>query len=125
MLETNRSTRNDARIQTIYSGATLAEKFGNPANGRTPDLILQPIAGAIYSGSAAKIAEHGGFADDDTHVPLLLSNPRLEAKSVDREVTNMQVAPTILRALGLRANKLEAVRLEGTRVLPGLELEDD
>jgi len=125
VLETNRSTRNDARLQTIYSGAALAERFGNPANGRTPDLILQPIAGTIYSGSAAKIAEHGGFAEDDTHVLLLLSNPRLEAKSVDREVTNMQVAPTILRALGLRANKLEAVRLEGTRVLPGLELEDD
>ena len=33
----------------------------------------------------------------------------------------MQVAPTILKALGLDPNALEAVRIEGTQVLPGLD----
>jgi hypothetical protein len=32
----------------------------------------------------------------------------------------MQVAPTILKALGLDPNALDAVRSEGTRVLPDL-----
>jgi hypothetical protein len=33
----------------------------------------------------------------------------------------MQVAPTILKALGLDPHKLVAVQREGTQVLPGLE----
>ena len=33
-----------------------------------------------------------------------------------------QVAPTILRALGLDPNRLDGVRKEGTPVLPGLQL---
>jgi arylsulfatase A-like enzyme len=100
------------------------DRFGNPALGRTPDLIIQPIAGTIYSKSSAKIAEHGGFAEDDTHVLLVVSNPKLERKVVDERVDNKQVAPTILKALGLEPEKLEAVRNEGTRALPGLELKD-
>jgi hypothetical protein len=35
------------------------------------------------------------------------------------------VAPTILEELGLDPNKLDAVRLEGTPVLPGLSLNRD
>jgi hypothetical protein len=31
-----------------------------------------------------------------------------------------QVAPTILQLLGLDPNALQAVRIEGTRVLPGI-----
>jgi arylsulfatase A-like enzyme len=40
---------------------------------------------------------------------------------VHAPVTNMQVAPTILKALGLNPNKLVAVQREHTEVLPGLE----
>src|SRR5262249_60943444 len=53
---------NPARIAQIYSGSALAVAFGDPtANDRTPDIILQPIAGTIYSKSTAKVAEHGGL----------------------------------------------------------------
>jgi hypothetical protein len=124
VLESDRTHGNHARIEKIFSGDELEDKFGNPALGRTPDIIIQPIPGTIYSKSKAKIAEHGGLADDDTHVLLVVSNPKLERKVVDDLVENKQVAPTILRALGLEPEKLEAVRKEGTRVLPGLELED-
>jgi hypothetical protein len=34
------------------------------------------------------------------------------------EVRTRQVAPTVVRALGLDPNSLDAVRIEGTRVLP-------
>ena len=82
------------------------------------------MPGTIYSGSAKKIAEHGGFAADDTQVLLLVSNPRLEARKVDEPVANKQVAPTILKALGLNPWDLQAVRHEHTRVLPRLGFDD-
>ena len=39
------------------------------------------------------------------------------------EVGTLQVAPTILKALGLDPRKLDGVRLEGTGVLPGVNLD--
>jgi arylsulfatase A-like enzyme len=98
--------------------------FDDPLlDSRTPDLIVQPIPGTIYSKSAAKIAEHGGFAADDTHTALILFNPSLEKKTVSEQVTNEQVAPTILRALGLNYEELDSVKLEGTRPLPEFSVE--
>ena len=123
-LEADRSGSNTTRIQKIYAGDELSDLFGNPNNGRTPDIIIQPIPGTIYSGSAKKIAEHGGFAPDDTHVLLIAWNPGLVAGKVDAPVTNAQVAPTILKALGLNPRRLEAVRREGTNSLPGLVFSD-
>jgi arylsulfatase A-like enzyme len=76
--------------------------------------------GAIYSLSKKKNAEHGGFADDDAHVGLLVASPALDAATVADEVRTKQVAPTVLRALGLDPKALDAVRIEGTRVLPEL-----
>jgi hypothetical protein len=38
------------------------------------------------------------------------------------EVGTLQVAPTILKALGLDPNSLDGVRLEGTPILPGVNL---
>lgn len=124
VLESDRNHGNHARIAKIYSGEELVEQFGDPALGRTPDIVIQPIPGTIYSKSKKKIAEHGGFAEDDTHVLLVVSNPKLQGKVVDDRVENKQVAPTILKALGLEPEKLEAVRKEKTRSLPGLGLED-
>ena len=53
---------------------------------------------------------------------LLVSNPRIEAGTVTSFVETSQVAPTILKALGLDPSDLDAVRKEGTPVLPGLHL---
>jgi|GEM_PF-2041693 len=78
----------------------------------------------IYSCSAKKIAEHRGFAADDTHVMLVVSNPRLEAGKVHHPAANNQVAPTILKSLGLNPKDLQAARIERRRVLPGLDFED-
>ena len=40
-------------------------------------------------------------------------------------VETTQVAPTILQALGLDPNHLDAVKKEGTAVLPGLNFRDE
>ena len=124
LLEADQAGNNTTKIQKIYSGEELKAKFGDPAQGRTPDIIIQPIPGTIYSGSAKKIAEHGGFSADDTHVMLVVSNPRLEAGKIHHPVVNKQVAPTILKSLGLNPKDLQAVRMEHTHVLPGLDFED-
>jgi Type I phosphodiesterase / nucleotide pyrophosphatase len=110
----------------IYYGQSLRSMIdipGIPPSGdpRTPDIIVTPNVGIIYTGSLAKQAEHGGFAHDDTNVILLLSNPNFSAKTVTSDVQTAQVAPTILKALGLDPNALQAVQLEGTPVLPAVQ----
>ncbi|HEX7915346.1 alkaline phosphatase family protein [Rudaea sp.] len=112
----------------IFAGNALNLMFNDPAtDSRTPDIIVAPNVGVVYTGGGKKIAEHGGFSNDDTHVMLLVSNPGLfaSAKTITGPVETRQVAPTILGALRLPAKKLDAVKLEGTSPLPGLELFGD
>lgn len=112
----------------IFYGPSLETMFnapGLPPNGdpRTPDIIVQPNVGVVYTGSSKKQAEHGGFAHDDTNVMLLVANSQLDKRTVTSFVETTQVAPTILKALGLDPNSLDGVKKEGTPVLPGLDLE--
>jgi arylsulfatase A-like enzyme len=71
-----------------------------------------------YSGSTTMIGDHGGFAHDDTNVIPLVTNPSFTARTVSNLTTTAQVAPTILKALGLDPTLLDAVQQEGTAVLP-------
>ncbi len=112
----------DLSIDKIWSGEELAKAVADPAkDGRAPDIIVQPVAGVIYTKpTATKIAEHGGGAEDDRHVALLVSNPALIASINADPVSTTQIAPTILTALGLDPAKLDAVKAEGTVKLPAL-----
>ena len=107
----------------FYYGPSLTLNFNDPTKDpRSPDIIVTPNVGVTYSGSHAKQAEHGGFAHDDTNVILLVSNPSLAARTVKAAVGTAQVAPTILESLGIDPSALDAVRKEGTGVLPALDL---
>ncbi|MGA7929356.1 MAG: alkaline phosphatase family protein [Candidatus Sulfotelmatobacter sp.] len=125
-LETQSPTTNNiAGIGEIFWGQGITQLFnapGLPPNGdpRTPDILVTPNIGVTYSGSGKKLAEHGGFSHDDTNVMMLLSNPRFAASTVTIPVTTMQVAPTILKTLGLNPSALESVQQEGTETLPKL-----
>jgi hypothetical protein len=122
ILEANASASGIALGQ-IYYGPSLAINFNDPTvDPRTPDIIVTPNVGVTYSGSTKKLAEHGGFAHDDTNVVMLLSNPSFAPNTVRSSVGTVQVAPTILQALGLNPNLLQAVVAEGTPVLPALPL---
>jgi hypothetical protein len=113
-----------AGIGEIFYGPWIATTYSTPGlppnDTRTPDIIVQPNVGVVYTGSSKKDAEHGGFAQDDTNVMLLVSNPRIKAATVTSFVETTQVAPTILSILGLNPNDLTAVQAEGTPVLPGI-----
>jgi hypothetical protein len=111
----------DLGIGKFYSGRELQGLFGDPrTDPRAPDFVLSPRLGVIYSNDPRKLAEHGGFHEDDRHVALLVFNPAFSPGTFRGRVETTQIAPTILTALGLDPRRLEAVRLEGTRELPGL-----
>jgi len=124
---TSPTSSNVAGVGQIFSGPGITQLFNAPGvpplDPRTPDIVITPDVGVTYSGSTKKQAEHGGFSHDDTNVVVLLSNPKLRAALVTSPVQTMQVAPTILKALGLDPYALESVRLEGAQVLPGVFFE--
>ncbi len=108
-------------IDEVLGGAELKLKFNDPLkDNRTPDVIVQPIYGTIYTTSTAKNGEHGGLSFGDTNVGLIVSNPGLKASVVKTPVVTSQVAPSILHALGLDPQSLKSVRVEKTVVLPDL-----
>ncbi len=116
-------------IGSILSGAAIKRAFGDPmTDPRVPDIIVVTQPGVIYSGSARKVAEHGGFNHDDTNVLLLVEGPGLmPGMVINSAVQTTQIAPTILHLLGVDSgsasqSKLQAVRAENTAVLPGLGL---
>jgi arylsulfatase A-like enzyme len=107
----------------IYYGPTLALNYNvgglEPGQDpRSPDIIVTPNVGMTYIGPGSALGDHGGFAHDDTNVMLLVANPRFSPQTVSNATTTTQVAPTVLKALGLDPQCLDAVRIEGTAVLP-------
>jgi hypothetical protein len=120
LLETNATA---IGLGEIYYGPTLALNYnvgglGPGQDPRSPDIIVTPNIGVTYSGSTTMIGDHGGFGHDDTNVILLVSNPSFTAQTVSATTRTAQVAPTILKALGLDPGALDAVRAEGTEALP-------
>ena len=106
-------------IDEVLAGKELRLKYNNPLkDNRTPDIIVQPTYGTIYTTSKKKIAEHGGLSFGDTNVGLIVSRPHMRGHTLKTPVSTSQVAPTILRALGLDPNALRSVQVEETPVLP-------
>lgn len=107
-------------IDEVLSGEDLKLKFNNPLHdSRTPDIIVQPVYGTIYTkASKNKVAEHGGLSFGDTNVGLIVSNPALSARVVKTPVLTSQVAATILKSLDIDPKELQAVRIEGIHALP-------
>ncbi len=115
-----------AGLGEIFYGPSITTMFNAPGippagDPRTPDIIVTPNYGVVYTGSSKKLAEHGGFSHDDTNVIMLLSNPSFTASQVNTPVQTMQVAPTVLKALGLEPSQLQSVQIEGTAVLPATQ----
>ena len=122
---TSPTSSNIAGIGQIFYGPALTQLFNAPGippsgDSRTPDIAVTPNVGVTYSGSTKKLAEHGGFSHDDTNVMILVSNPSIGPNTITTPVQTAQVAPTVLRALGLDPQALDGVKEQGTEVLPGL-----
>ncbi|MEK6346932.1 MAG: alkaline phosphatase family protein [Burkholderia sp.] len=111
-------------IAEVLSGDALAQRLGTqPGDPRVPDCVVVTRDGVIYTQPGdGKLAEHGGFHDDDTQVALLVSSPRLAGpgERVSTPVSVASVAPTVLASLGLDPARLQAVAERHTAPLPGL-----
>lgn len=126
-LEANAATIGANGGQFFY-GRNLDLMFSDPRTpegSRTPNIIVAPNVGVVYTGGMKKLAEHGGFAHDDTTVMMLVAHPAMERTIVSSPVETAQVAPTILRLLGLDPSSLIALQKEGTQVLPGIPFSRD
>ena len=114
------ASRAAARIDGIVWGAELSAMFGaDPlTDARVPDIILIPTPGTVYTTSATKIADHGGFGEADTHVALLVASGQVSAKMIDDQVETRQIACTILKAVGLDCDGLMSEQIEPSKFLP-------
>jgi Type I phosphodiesterase / nucleotide pyrophosphatase len=108
-------------LREIFAGQQSAQFFGVSASDpHHPDVFGIAQVGTIYT-TGSKIAEHGGDNPGDRDVPLVVYAPGTVRPGQSRDwVETTQVAPTILKLLGLSPSSLQAVRQEGTQVLPGL-----
>lgn len=108
----------DLHIQKLLDRDELTRLYEDPFhNSRVPDFIAITDHGVICTGGS-KLAEHGGFSNDDRNVLLLVSSPRIKHARVVEETTfTTQIAPTILHALDLNPRSLQAVRDEGVEPL--------
>jgi len=108
-------------LQRVFAGRSAARYFGVPVGDpRHPDVWGVVQHGVVYTGGKGKIAEHGGANADDRDVLLTVYAPRAVAPQVvGRRVETTQIAPTIISLLGFSPKLLDAVRIEGTRTLPG------
>ena len=108
-------------IDDVLAGNEIKLKFNDPMHdNRSPDIMVQPVYGTIYTTSKKKIAEHGGFSFGDTNVGLIVSNPHIQAATIKTPVATSQVAATVLESLGIDSRNLNSVRVEHTDPLPGL-----
>jgi hypothetical protein len=119
-LETNAAA---IGLGQIFYGPTLALNYNvgglEPGQDpRSPDIIVTPNVGVTYIPAGSALGDHGGFGHDDTNVMLLAANPHFSPQTVSNATTTTQVAPTIIESLGLDPRALDAVRIEGTSVLP-------
>ncbi|HWE13378.1 MAG TPA: hypothetical protein VG365_07705, partial [Solirubrobacteraceae bacterium] len=87
---------------------------------RHPDVWGVVQIGVVYTGGRGKIAEHGGANPADRDVPIVVYGPGVAHRSSRQWVETTQIAPTIVQLLGLRPTALQAVRIQGTQVLPGI-----
>jgi hypothetical protein len=111
-----------AGARKFYTGEEVADLFGVGSNDdRVPDLVGIAQQGTVYAGSKlSKIAEHGGAARQDRHVPIVVWGAGISQNIVDDPVQTTQIAPSILALLGLKPHELQAVQAEHTKVLPNL-----
>jgi arylsulfatase A-like enzyme len=109
-------------LSEIFAGRAAARYFGvSPSDPRHPDVWGVVQVGVVYTGGS-KVAEHGGANPADRDVPIVVYAPgAVEPGTYHPKVETTQIAPTILDLLGLDPDALQAVRIEGTPLLPGID----
>ena len=106
----------------IYAGARPAFFGVPPSDPRHPDVWGVVQVGVVYTGGKGKIAEHGGANPADRDVPIVVYapgavSPRRVGCSGSRRRRSRRRSCT---SSGSTPCALQAVQIEGTKVLPGI-----
>jgi arylsulfatase A-like enzyme len=108
-------------IGAIFFGEKLSLIMNTAKeDSRMPDVVLEPQAGVVWATDGQWPEHVGGFSDDENHVALLISGRQLMDRVDKTPVPTGQVAPLILRTLGMEKLDLQALRQEHVPALPGV-----
>jgi hypothetical protein len=116
-----RTRYNMLGINTIFAGTALRLRYNTPeADPRMPDILLQGKSGILWTPRTAALSGHGGLSDEDVHVAVLISGPGLDGRTDKTEVPTTQIAPAILKSLGMEKFGLQALHQEHTPAIPDI-----
>lgn len=109
-------------IRDIDAGRRLTLTLNSPRiDPRMPDIVVHGEAGVFWTRSGIHRAmTDGGDDDESTHVALLVSGRQFTHRLDPTWVPTTQLAPLLLRALGLEKFDLHALHREHTPALPGI-----
>ncbi len=113
---------NPLNIAQVLWGPSLQQLFPDPAvDAAPPDIVVIPNLGTNYESPTAAppvAAEHGGFNENELHVPITIVHNTVKHGMVQAPVTTTQLAPTMLNLLNIDPHNLTGVTVEGTAILP-------
>jgi len=122
LIASSNSPGNPLNIAKVLWGSSLQELFPDPTvDAAPPDIVVIPNLGTNYESPTVvppSAAEHGGFNEDELHVPITIVHNTVKAGLVKAPVTTTQLAPTMLNLLNIDPRALMGVTLEGTAILP-------
>ena len=108
-------------IGEIYFGEKLRLIMNTAKeDSRMPDVILEPQAGVVWTTGGKWPEALGGFSDDENHVAMMISGRQLTGRVDKTPVPTGQVAPLIMRILGMEKFGLDALHQEHVPALPGI-----
>jgi hypothetical protein len=124
LINASNSPGNPLNIAQVLYGSSLQQLFPDPTvDAAVPDILVIPNLGTNYEpAGSTTFAEHGGFQENELHVPILIVHNTIKPGVIHAPVTTTQIAPTILSLLNIEPRILQGVQIEGAAVLPGLPL---
>ena len=106
-------------IASVATGAELTLTMNAPAGDpRMPDVVIEPRESIWYMVRGSHI--DAGDREVEMHVPLLISGVQFTGRVDKTWVPATQLAPLLMRALGMDKFDLDALHHEHTPALPGI-----
>jgi predicted AlkP superfamily pyrophosphatase or phosphodiesterase len=122
LIASSNSPGNPLNIAEVLWGSSLQQLFPDSTiDPAPPDIVVIPNLGTNYESPTASpkvYAEHGGFNENELHVPITIVHNTVPHGTVQAPVTTTQLAPTMLTLLNIDPSNLTGVGIEGTVVLP-------
>jgi hypothetical protein len=107
----------DSRLDACYR--YLASTY---ASAQGPDLVYF-TAENWKSGTSTALGDHGQATWDNQHIPLIMSGPGIRKGGMSTAPARLvDIAPTVLTAMGLKPDKMDGVVLADALAAPAREL---